>query len=40
MEMTCNKAIVNYWGIGYDVDIHHRIQKLTYASVSVNIRIL
>ena len=35
-----SKTIVDYWGVGYDLDIHHRIQMLTSAITSVNIGIL
>ena len=35
-----NKTIIDYWGIGYDVDIHHWIPILTLAIASVNIGIL
>ena len=34
-----NKAITDYWSIGYDVDIHHWIPILTSAVASVNIGI-
>ena len=39
-EKLYNKTIVDYWGIGYDVDIHHWIPILTSAIASVNIGIV
>ena len=34
-----NKTIIDYWGIGYDVDIRHLIPILISAIASVNIGI-
>ena len=35
-----DKTIIDYWGIGYNVDNHHWIPILTSAITSVNISIL
>ena len=35
-----NETIIDYWGIGYDVYIHHWISILASAFASVNINIL
>ena len=38
-EKLYNKTIVDYWDIGYEFDIHHRLQVLTSAIASLNISI-
>ena len=39
-DQLYNKTIIDYWVIGYDIDIQHWIPILTSAFASVNIGIL
>ena len=34
-DILYNEAIIGYWGIGYDADIHHWLLILTLAITSV-----